>query len=142
MSVKDKIRIMINIYTRVVSCIFLMISVYVLFLFGSSTIRLYDVVGVNLIGLISAIAFLPLMPDKELSKRKMIIMNAVYFLVINISVFIIGYFLHWFYFKYVQSFITIEIMIIAVYVLTMFISYKVDSNEASKINEKLKERNK
>ncbi len=141
MTVKEKIQLMIKIHTRVVTGIFLFVCFYLLWLPGDTRIRIIDILGVQLIGLISGVAYLPLMTDKELSKNKMILLNSFYGLTINISVLLFGYFFRWFSFKNIGTVIAIELMFVAVYSLTMFIGYGVDNKQAKKLNEKLRERN-
>lgn len=141
MTAKEKINMMITIHTRVVTAIFLFMVIY-FFMVTDFTLKIRDILGVQIIGLVSAVAYLPLMTDKEVSKRKMIIMNVVYCLTINLTVMITGLVLHWFSFSNNISWICGEIMFVSVYALMMFIAYKIDTSTAKKINEKLKERNK
>jgi len=141
MTVKEKIETLIKIYTRVVTGIFLFICVYLFWYTDEMMIRIIDIAGVHVVGLVCAIAYLPLLTDKEFSKRKMIVMNILYFLSINVTVFVVGYVLKWASFSVKGSLFTIEGMIILIYALMMFISYRIDSNETNKINKKLQERN-
>lgn len=142
MTVKEKIQVMINIHTRVVTGVFLFLCFYILWLPGDVSIILQDIVGIQIIGLISAVAYLPLLSDKEVSKKRMIVYNFLYFAVINFSVMVMGYKLHWANFSQKGTVIAIEAMVIATYALVKFISYRVDYSEASKMNKKLKLRNK
>jgi len=142
MTTKEKIETIIKIHTRVVTGIFLFICLYLLWLPGDTRIRIIDILGVQLIGLISGVAYLPLITDKELSKTKMFVYNALYCLTINITVILFGYFFHWFSFKSIGTVIAIELMFIAVYSLMMIIAYRIDTKQAKKFNEKLLERNK
>lgn len=142
MTVKEKIQVMINIHTRVVTGVFLFLCFYILWLPGDASIILRDIVGIQIIGLISAVAYLPLLSDKEVSKKRMIVYNFLYFAVINLSVMVMGYKLHWANFSQKGTVIAIEAMVIATYALVKLISYRVDYSEASKMNKKLKLRNK
>ena len=142
MTIKEKIQIMINIHTRVVTGVFLFLCVYLFWLPGNASIAIRDVLGIQIIGLISAVGNLPLLTEKELSKTRMITYNICYFLLINVSVLVMAYLFHWANFKNVSHILAIEAMVIATYSLVKFIFYRIDSNEANKINEKLKLRNK
>lgn len=139
---KEKLQLMIKIHTRVVTGIFLFMCIYFFWVSTDAALRIKDVFGVQLIGLISAVAYLPLMTDRELSKTKMIIFNIVYCLTINASVMVIGFLLNWFNLSNKATFIGGELMFVSVYALMMFIAYKIDNSEAKKMNQKLKERNK
>lgn len=138
---KEKIQILINIYTRVVTGIFFFLCFYLFWLPGNASIRIIDILGIHIIGLISALANLPFLVDKEYSKISMGILNVAYFLIINISTFIIGYILNWFSFKLKGSIFAIEGMIIAVYIITKVVFYIIDFSDAAKITKKLQERN-
>lgn len=94
-----------------------------------------------LIGLISAVCYLPMLGDRTFSKAQMLALQIGYFLVINIVVLVTGYFLTWFCFEDKASFIAFEGVIIAVYLIVMFVSYKVDSGSAEKMNKRLRDRN-
>lgn len=142
MSFKEKFKIMINIHTRVVTGIFLLNCIYLFWLPEDASIRILDILGIQLIGLVSAVANLPFLVEREYSKTTLAILNTVYFLVINATVLITGYFMHWFSFQYKKSVIAIEIMIIAVYSITKLIFYVIDFNDAAKLNKKIQERNK
>lgn len=141
MKTKEKISILINIHTRVVTGVFFFLCLYLFWLPGDAKIRVIDILGIQIIGFISAVANIPFLVEKEYSKPAMAVLNAVYFVIINVSVLIMGYVLHWFSFKKKSSVVAIEIMIIAVYVLTKFIFYMIDFSSASKITKKLQERN-
>lgn len=94
-----------------------------------------------LIGLISAVCYLPMLGDRTFSKAQMLALQIGYFLVINTVVLVTGYFLTWFCFEDKLSFIAFEGVIIAVYLIVMFVSYKVDSGSAEKMNKRLRDRN-
>ena len=134
--------LLVDIYTRVVATIFTVSTLYNLIFFGTaSKLGIDDIAGVLLIGFISAICYLMFFIPKEISKRLMLIMQSLYFTVIDVTVITVGHFLHWFSFKD-ASFIGMEITIILVYVIVNCISYILNRKETEKINEKLKQRNK
>lgn len=139
---KDKIKILINIHTRVVTGIFLLNCIYLFWLPGDAYIRITDILGIQLIGLVSALANLPFLVEKEYSKNTLAVLNVLYFLVINTTVMITGYIMHWFSFQNRKSVIAIEIMIIAVYAITKAVFYLIDFKDAAELNKKIQERNK
>ena len=66
---KDKINILVNIFTRVVTTIFLIVTIYeALFVDIKLTFRIIDIWGILLIGLLCAICYLPLLTEKNYSK--------------------------------------------------------------------------
>lgn len=139
---KEKINILISIFTRVVSAIFIFTSIYLACFVGlSATFKLYDIIFILLIGLISAVCYLPFLSDRTFSKKKMLVMQIIYFLVINTVVLITGYYLTWFCFEEKLSFIAFEGVIVAVYLIVMLVFYKLDSGVADKMNKKLHDRN-
>ena len=139
---KEQINTLISIFTRVVSAIFVFTSIYLACFVGfSATFKLKDILFILLIGLISAVCYLPMLGDRTFSKAQMLALQIGYFLVINTVVLVTGYFLTWFCFEDKLSFIAFESVIIAVYLIVMFVSYKVDSGSAEKMNKRLRDRN-
>ena len=139
---KEEINILISIFTRVVSAIFVFTSIYLACFVGlSAKFGLLDIIFILLIGLISAVCYIPMLGDKTFSKAKMLAMQIGYFLVINTVVLVTGYFLTWFCFEDKVSFIAFEGVIIAVYLIVMLIFYKLDSGAAERMNKKLHDRN-
>ena len=142
MNFKEKFKVMLNIHTRVVTGIFFVLCVYLFWIPGYSTIRIIDILGIQLIGLVSAVAELLFLVEKEYSKSMLALLNTAYFLVINSVVLIAGYKLEWFSFQFKKSVIAMEIMIIVVYAVTKIIFYLIDYTDAAKLNKKIQERNK
>lgn len=140
---KELINSLISIFTRVVTSIFIFTSIYLIAFVGfSAKFDIFDILFILLIGLISAVCYIPFLVDKSISKTKMLIMEIVYFLIINTIVLIIGNYSGWFCFTQIASFLAFEGVIVAVYAFVLFISYKVDSNTADQLNKKLHDRNK
>ena len=138
---KEKMNILINIFTRVVTTIFLIVTIYeALFIDMSVTFRIIDIWGIMLIGLICGICYIPLLSEKNYSKAAMIILQALYFIVINATTLITGFLLHWFNFKSPLAVFSFELIIIFVYITVMIVFYKIDYNSAKEMNKKLKER--
>ena len=139
---KEEINILISIFTRVVTAIFVFTTIYLACFVGlSAKFGLLDIIFILLIGLISAVCYMPMLGDKNFSKAKMLAMQIGYFLVINTVVLVTGYFLTWFCFEDKISFIAFEGVIVAVYLIVMFVSYKVDSGAADRMNKRLHDRN-
>ena len=139
---KEEINILISIFTRVVSAIFVFTSIYLACFVGlSATFKLYDIIFILLIGLVSAVCYIPMLGDKNFSKAKMLALQIIYFLVINTVTLVTGYFLTWFCFEDKISFIAFEGVIIVVYLIVMLIFYKLDSGAADKMNKKLHDLN-
>ena len=138
---KEKINILINIFTRVVTTIFLIVTIYeALFIGMDVTFKIIDIWGIMLIGLLCAICYLPLLSEKNYSKAAMIILQAGYFVVINATTLATGFLLHWFNFKNPLAVLSFELIIIFVYITVMIVFYKIDYNSAKEMNKKLKER--
>lgn len=140
-SVMEKIQILIKIFTRVVTAILLISSVYIYFFWGNEKIwSLVDILCLLLIALASALCILPFLSKKEHSKNMTLLFNILYFLQVNIISLLIGFLRQWFSLENIVSLFYFELVIILVYALVMFINYKIDNYEAKKMNEKLKER--
>ncbi len=138
---KEKINILINIFTRVVTTIFLIVTIYeALFVGMDVTFKIIDIWGIMLIGLLCAVCYIPLLSERNYSKAVMIIIQSVYFVVINAATLVTGFLLHWFNFKNPLAVLSFELIIIFVYITVMVVFYKMDYNSAKEMNKKLKER--
>ncbi len=138
---KEKIKFLITLFTRVLTAIIIFDSIMLLISSGTKAyLSVSDLICLILISLLCAIFYIPFLADKDFSKRQWIIMNICYFLAVNITTLVFGYLMHWFSFSKISSFIALEAVIICAYSLVMFFFYKLDMNTADKMNEKLKER--
>ncbi len=130
----EKLDVLKAMFTRF-STQFLLLDSVLLVLTKGKSARLYAAEVLVILGIsaISALLYLLFLYDKDVSKKKMLIMQLSYFVIVDTIVTTAGYFLHWFSFQNIKSFIIFECIII-----TILYSYKVDSNTARKISEKLK----
>lgn len=137
---KEKIKFIISLFTRILSGIIIIDTIILCLRTGKNTqLSLIDIFGIILIAFLCSVLYLPFLTDKVFSKRKMFIMNVLYYIGINIISLSIGFWLKWFYFTKLSSFLPFEIVITGTYVLVMFIFYKIDIDTADKMNQKLKE---
>ena len=136
---KEKIGELIKVFTRVVTTIFIIASGYVFIFWGTERIfSVIDILGILLIGFVSAICLIPYMGDKEHSKKGLLTLNILYFIEVNITSVVVGFVRQWFSFERISTVICFELVIIAVYVIVSVINYKIDLNEANEMNKKLK----
>lgn len=138
------ISVMINICTRVVTLIFIIVSFFANFFRtngGEISWSLMDIWGVLLIGIISGLAFGIFYIKKNMTNAQMITLKICYFLILNAVLCFVGFSLGWFK-KEASSIAVMEIMFILVYFLVTLLVYLLDFKEAKKINEKLRARKK
>lgn len=135
----EKLDVLKAMFTRF-STQFLLLDSVLLVLTKGKSARLYAAEVLVILGIsaISALLYLLFLYDKDVSKKKMFIMQLSYFVIVDTIVTTAGYFLHWFSFQNIKSFIIFECIIIGLCAITILYSYKVDSNTARKISEKLK----
>ena len=137
------ISVMINICTRVVTMIFIMIIFFNKFIVPSGELYmgLKDILGVLLIGIVSGLAFSIFFIKKNMSNKQFVLCEIIYFLILNAVLCFTGFNLGWFS-KELSSIIIMEVMFIVIYVIVTLLVYLLDFNEAKKINEKLQARKK
>ena len=110
---KEKIAILINIFTRVCTAIFVLATIYTTIFFGTgSHFGMSDIWCILLIGAVSAICYIPFVLSIEYSKRTMIVMQICYFLIINVCVLVIGFKMGWFLTQERKMLIAFEVIII------------------------------
>ncbi len=137
------ISVMINICTRVVTMIFIMIIFFNKFIVPSGELYmgLKDILGVLLIGIVSGLAFSIFLIKKNMSNKQFVLCEIIYFLILNAVLCFTGFNLGWFS-KELSSIVIMEVMFIVIYVIVTLLVYLLDFNEAKKINEKLQARKK
>ena len=135
--------LMINICTRVVTLIFIMISVFRKFFTSSGNLYmgLKDIWGVLIIGIVSGFAFGIFFIKKNMTNRQFVLCEILYFLILNSVLVFIGLNLGWFQ-KELKSLAIMEIMFVLIYIIVTVLVYLLDFSEAKKINEKLQARKK
>ena len=136
---KDKLNTVISIFTRFSTAIFLIDSIALL-VFKGREAKLYamDILIILAIALMCALFYILLLSDRNISKKKMFLMQLAYFVIIDAIVLAAGYFLHWYSFCHIKTFFAFESVIVSVIFVTVLYSYKADSIAAKKMNEKLK----
>lgn len=137
------ISVMINICTRVVTLIFIMITIFRKCFNASGDLFLgvNDIWGVLFIGIVSALAYGIFLIKKNMSKMQFILCETFYVLILNTVLFFVGLNLGWFK-KEFSSLAVMEIMFILIFIIVTVLVYLLDFNEAKKINEKLQTRKK
>ncbi len=135
--------VMINICTRVVTMIFIMITIFRKFFSPSGDLYmgLKDIWGVLIIGIVSGLAFGIFLFKKNMTNRQLALCEILYFLILNSVLVFIGLNLGWFQ-KDLKSLAVMEIMFVLIYIIVTLLVYLLDFSEAKKINEKLQSRKK
>lgn len=138
---KEMISVMINICTRVVTLIFVVVTIFrKCFEAGDAMLwSLKDIWGVIIIGMVSGLGFGIFYIKKNMSNKQLIIFKILYFIIINSVLCFIGLKFNWFK-KDFSSIALMEVMFILVFFVVTVLVYLLDFNEAKKINEKLKAR--
>jgi hypothetical protein len=138
---KEKLNILIQIFTRVVTAIFLIASIYITIFNGTEQVlSVKDIWAIMIIAAASALFYIPLLSEKSFSKPVMFTLQILYFLAVNITTLITAAIRGWFSLQNPVTLASFELVVISVYALVMFISYKIDSASAKKMNKRLKER--
>ena len=135
--------VMINICTRVVTMIFIMITIFRKFFSSSGELYmgLKDIWGVLIIGIVSGFAFEIFLIKKNMTNRQFTLCKILYFLILNSVLVFIGLNLGWFQ-KELKSLVIMEIMFVLIFFIVTILVYLLDFSEAKKINEKLQARKK
>lgn len=135
--------VMINICTRVVTMILIMITIFRKFFSSSGDLYMgtKDIWGVLIIGIVSGLAFGIFIIKKNMTNRQLALCEILYFLILNSVLVFIGLNLGWFQ-KDLKSLAVMEIMFVLIFIIVTLLVYLLDFSEAKKINEKLQARKK
>ena len=135
--------VMVNICTRVVTLIFIVAPLVMIIMGKAEDIKwaLRDIWGVLLIGIVSGLFFGLFYIKKNMSGKQIVLLEILYFLILNVVLLFVGLKLGWFV-KEISSLATMEIMFVVIYFAVTFLVYLFDFNEAKKINKKIQDRKK
>ncbi|MCQ2598339.1 MAG: DUF3021 domain-containing protein [Treponema sp.] len=136
---KTKINFMIDMFAKLATAIFIFSSLYI-FAFGGfdSVISVKYIWGVLAQSFLLTVAFLPFLSEKEMSKKKFLFCNIIYFIFADIVVLVSGLFLHWFSLEHPVTIIAMEIVFVLVYVSVYILMYFSSKRSVDKMNQQLK----
>ena len=135
---REKLNTLILLFTRFATSIFLIDSIVLLAVKGrEAKLLATDVLVILALALVCAILYILLLSDRNVSKTKMLLLQLLYFIIIDVLVLFTGNLLCWFSFKHIPSFLAFEGVIIGAIAVTIFYSYRADSITAKKMNKKL-----
>lgn len=135
----EMISVMLNICSRVISLIFLVVTLFSVISGKDICWMKGDVFGVIFIGLVSGVGFGIFYIKKNMSKAMTLILYIIYFLLINAVLFFVGFRLNWIHNNCISA-ATMEAMFVIVFFGVYTLMYLTDMKEADKINQKIKDR--
>lgn len=129
-----------DLFTRITTMIFLFSGIFIaVFWNPSAKIQLSYIFAVIILSLVLSVFHIPLDVDEKMSKRKTVILNILFFCIVNVSVAVVGFYLEWFNLENKAMLAGFEITILAVYFGATAITWFFDRNVANKMNDRLKE---
>lgn len=138
-----RLKFMFALFDKIVVGILFVTAVYIPVFYGWKTVLypkiLWDILILSVICMLGSI-LLPLEGEKELSRNSLLFRNILYFIYINVVVLCFGVLVEWFSFRNWRQLLGMLAAIAFVYVAVMVISYWLESREAQRLNQKLKER--
>ena len=132
----------VNMISVISTLIFLMSGMFIAIFWGPKTVLglsyIFVIIGMSVV---YGILYIPILLSENwnLSKWGSVAMNATYFLLINVSVVVVGFHQDWFDAGNLRMLVGFEVCIILVYVLASVIRWISDFNTASKMNDKLRQ---
>lgn len=136
---KTKFNFFIDLFTKIAAISFIFSSVYIVIFAGfEKVLSVKYVWGILGESLVLAAAYLPFLTEKEMSKKKLLFCNILYFLVADFVVLGFGFYMGWFSFSHTATVVMMEVNFVIVYVVVRVIMYLSAKNSAAKMNEQLK----
>lgn len=136
---KIRFKFFIDLFSKITTFSFIFSSLYILIFAGlESNFSVRYVWGILGQAFVLALAYLPFVTEKEISKKKYLIGNILYFAFADFVVLGFGFFMGWFSLKRPATVIAIEINFILVFIVVWLIMYLSAKNSAAKMNEQLK----
>lgn len=141
MKIKQILKQFLQQFTIITTAIFLFSSIYIALFWGlTTTLDIYYLWGVIVIGAVCAALWIPPYLDRELSKVQTIVFTSLYLFFTNILVLYIGAKLGWFCLDNTIMIIGMEGTILTVFFIVNFVTYSMDLKSADMMNAQLKRR--
>ncbi len=122
-----RLKFMFSLFDKIVVGILFVTAIYIPVFYGWNTVLYPEILW-------------PLEGEKEVSRNSLLFRNILYFIYINVVVLCFGVFVEWFSFRNWRQLLGMLAAISFVYAAVMIILYWLESREAERINQKLKER--
>lgn len=136
---KTRLRFFIDLFSKITTFSFIFSSAYILIFAGlETTFSVRYVWGILGQAFVLAAAYVPFVTEKEISKKKYLIYNILYFLFADLVVLGFGFYLGWFSLKRPATIVAMEINFILIFFTVWVIMYLSAKNSATKMNEQLK----
>lgn len=136
---KSKISFLIDMFAKLTTAIFLFSSLYIAIFNGINTSISFSYIwGVLGLSFLLTVAFIPLIPEKEISRKRLLICNICYFIFADVVVLGFGLLLNWFSLQHPVTIVAMEITFIVISIAVYLIMYFSAKNSAAKMNEQLK----
>ena len=138
-----RLKFMFSLFDKIVVGILFVTAIYIPVFYGWNTVLypeiLWHILFLSIICMLGSV-LLPLEGEKEVSRNSLLFRNILYFIYINMVVLCFGVFVEWFSFRNWRQLLGMLAAISFVYAAVMIILYWLESREAERINQKLKER--
>lgn len=138
-----RLKSMFALFDKIVVGILFVTAIYIPIFYGWNTVLypniLWHILLLSVICMLGSV-LLPLEGEKEVSRNSLLLRNILYFIYINVVVLCFGVAVDWFSFRNWRQLLGMLAAIAFVYAAVMVISYWLESREAERLNQKLKER--
>jgi hypothetical protein len=135
-----KFRSLFDLWMKISVLVFFFSGIYIAVFFGTDTrIPLSYIFSVFATSALCALGTL-ILPDAKLhlSRKENNLRILLHFLYLNLVIFGCGYFLGWYDIHNIAMVLTMELIIIAVYISVLLLNYQNDARTADELNQKLK----
>lgn len=132
----------VNMISVIATLIFLISGIFIAIFWGPKTVLdltyIFVIIGMSVV---YGILYIPILLSENwnISKWGSFALNALYFLMVNVSVVVIGFHLNWFDAGDLRMLVGFEICIILVYLMATVIRWVSACNTANKMNDKLRQ---
>lgn len=128
-----------ELFSIITTLIFFFSGIFIAIFWGTKTrLDLSYIFAVILLSFVLSSIYALIESDEKMSGRKRLIMNIVFFVIVNASVAVTGFFLEWFNFHNIKMLVGFEFTILIVYGFSMIFSWNIDKSIADRMNDRLK----
>lgn len=126
-------------FAIITTLIFLFSGIFVAVFWGpNARLGLSYVFAVLILSFVLSVAYSPIELDEKMSRKKRLVLNILFFLLVNVSVAGTGFYLEWFNMENKKMLAGFEFTILTVYAVTMLLTWIHDKQTADKMNDRLR----
>lgn len=136
---RTKISFLIDMFAKLTTAIFLFSSIYIFIFNGfEKNLSIKLIWGILAEAFFITVGYIPFLTDKEMSPKRYLISNIIFFIYADIVVLAFGFYFGWFSIKHPVTIVAMEITYFITYIVVYTVMYLSVKRSTDRMNQQLK----